>query len=142
VKRRDFLIGLATAAPLALGSGAAFAQSFAEDLIAQLTAMGFVDFDVSTTWLGRVKILATRADGVREIVLNPRTGEILRDFWMPYSGIGGTRVVLDDVEDDDNSGSGSDDDGGDDNSGPGGGGDDDGGDDNSGPGGGDEPDND
>lgn len=148
MKRRDFLLGLASAGPLALVGGAALAQSFADDLIAQLTAMGFSDIEAFTTWLGRVRIVAARADGVREIVLNPRTGEVLRDFWTPASGDGATRIVLDDIveEEGEGSGSGSDDD---DHSGSGGGTDNSSGsggdDDNSGPGSGsddppDEPD--
>lgn len=135
MKRREFLVGLATAAPLALSGSAVFAATFAEDLIAQLTKMGFLEFEVETTWLGRVVIIATRGDGVREIVLNPRTGEILRDVWRPTSGAGATRVVLDDIAeeaeheagddgDEGNSGSGSDSSGSGDHSGPGGGGDD------------------
>ena len=133
MKRRLFLFGLATTSVLAAVAGPALAASYAEDVVAQLNQLGFSEITVETTWLGRIKIVATRTDGVREIVLNPRTGEILRDVWMPVSGDGEVRNVLDDVKDgglggdgggdsevDDNSGHGS---GGDDNSGSGSGGD-------------------
>ena len=146
MKRRLFLIGLATTSVLAAVAGPALAATYAEDVVAQLNQLGFSNITVETTWLGRIKILATRGDGVREIILNPRTGEILRDVWMPMSGDGMVRNVLDDVVDGghggnnggdrggDNSGPGGDDDGGgNDNSGHGSGGD--GGDDNSGSGG-------
>ena len=62
------------------------AASFAEDIVAQLTQQGFRDIAQETTWLGRVRIVATRSDGVREIILNPLTGEILRDLWTTPQG--------------------------------------------------------
>lgn len=135
MKRRLFLFGLAASSAIVAAAAPAFAASYAEDVIAQLTKLGFSGITVETTWLGRIKIVASRSDGVREIVLNPNTGEILRDVWMPVSGGGLIRHVLDDVEDEDSGGS--DDGGGDDNSGSGGG-DDGGGDDSSGSGSGDD----
>jgi len=62
------------------------AASYADAIVAQLSAQGFADVLVDTTWLGRVRIVATRSDGVREIILNPRTGEILRDLWTTAQG--------------------------------------------------------
>ena len=141
MKRRLFLLGLATTGALVATTGAVLAASFSEDVVAQLVKLGFTDITAETTLLGRVRILARRADGTREIVLNPRTGEVLRDTWMPTSGGAATRTVLSDIQDDDdnggddgNSGSGS---GDDDNSGSGSGGDDG----NSGSGSGDDDDN-
>ena len=119
MKRRLFLFGLATTSVLAAVAGPALAASYAEDVVAQLNQLGFSEIAVETTWLGRIKIVASRSDGIREIVLNPRTGEILRDVWMPVSGDGEVRNVLGDVKDGGLGGDG----GGDDNSGPGGGGD-------------------
>ena len=138
MKRRVFLVGLAAASTLVVVAGPGMAASYAEDIIAQLTKLGFSNISDETTWLGRIKIVATRSDGIREIVLNPRTGEILRDVWSPVSGGGVTRNVLDDVNGSgggDDGGNSSGDGGGDDSSGSGGdsGGGDDG---NSGPGGG------
>ncbi len=64
----------------------ALSASFADAIVAQLTAQGFSNISVQTTWLGRVQILALRSDGQREIILNPRTGEILRDLWTAAQG--------------------------------------------------------
>ena len=102
-------------------------------IIAQLTSQGFTHIRVSTTFLGRVRIYATSPDFVREIIVNPRTGEILRDYWddeddhggglvspSGTGGFGGAGSGSDDDRDDDD---GDDDDGDDDD------GDDDGGDD-------------
>ncbi len=132
MKRRGFLVGLAAASSLAVVAGPAMAASYAEDVIAQLTKLGFSNISVETTWLGRIKIVATRSDGIREIVLNPRTGEILRDVWRPVSGGGVTRNVLGDVDDSGGGHDGKDDDGGDDDGGGHDGKDDDGGDDDGG----------
>ena len=131
MKRRLFLLGLTTAAALLMTGGAALAASFSEDVVAQLVRLGFSDITAETTLLGRVRIVAHRGDGVREIVLNPRTGEVLRDTWLPFAGgASAPRTVIsdvsstDDVGDDNSDGGGDNSDGGGDNSGPGGGGDD------------------
>jgi TAT (twin-arginine translocation) pathway signal sequence len=142
MKRRQFLLGLAGTTALAVVAGPVLAASYADQVISQLTKLGFGGISVEVTWLGRIRIVGTRADGMREIILNPRTGEILRDVWSPVSGNGVRRLVLDDVEDDGDDGNdngddtdGGNDDGGGDNSGSGSGSDDDGGsDDNSGSG--------
>ena len=84
MQRRKLLFGLISVmVPLAT---CAFAATFADDVIAQLSQQGFTGISTETTWLGRVRILAERTDGQREIVLNPRTGEILRDIWTGVSG--------------------------------------------------------
>ena len=120
MNRRQFLLGLTTAVALMATTGAVLASSYSEDIVAQLVKLGFSDIRAETTLLGRVRIVANRADGVREIVLNPRTGEILRDTWIPATGGAAPRTVISDIDhDDDNSGSGSDDHDDEDNSGSG-----------------------
>lgn len=76
MNRRGFLICLMSAAA-ALPAAAAEVQ---DSLVAQLRAQGFTSVDVSTTLLGRVRILASSDTMRREIVLNPGTGEVLRDY--------------------------------------------------------------
>jgi hypothetical protein len=111
--------------------GTAAADGFADTIVRQLRAQGYSDVSVSDTWLGRTRIVARSGNAEREIVLDPRTGEILRDIYL--GGGSGSRIY----DDEDNSGRGrsgggdDDDDGDDDNSGDGGG-------DNSGSGGGDD----
>ena len=121
MKRRMFLVGLTASASVVMTSGAALAASFSEDVVAQLIELGFSDITAETTLLGRIRIVARRGDGVREIVLNPRTGEVLRDIWLPSAGgTGSRRTVISDVADDDSVAggtSGGDDNGGGDNSG-------------------------
>lgn len=102
---------MVASAPFVLTGGQARAASYADDLVAQLMGMGYTDITVAVTWLGRVKIQAHRDGGIREVVLNPLTGEILRDVW--YAGEGGSegRRLLGDVSSSHSgSGSGSDDD--------------------------------
>ena len=59
------------------------ARDMATSIIRQLTGQGFVNVVQERTLLGRVRITATRNGGFREIIFNPKTGEILRDFWQP-----------------------------------------------------------
>ena len=99
MQRRAFLVTLIGAAGLALPAVAAFS----DDVVAQLTQQGYRDIAVSNTWLGRVRILATRDGGTREIVLNPRTGEILRDLWTASDGAQRAVSIVDDVSKDGNS---------------------------------------
>jgi hypothetical protein len=137
MKRRSFFNGLTAASIMILAGSAAFAATYADNVIGQLTKQGFHDIAVETTWLGRVRIVASRGGGQREIILNPRTGEILRDTYLA-AGDGTATPILDDIAENsgdkgDDSGSGSDDGG--DHSGSGGsdgGGDDHGGDDHGG----------
>jgi hypothetical protein len=138
LRRRDFLIG--SAIGLATATSAA-AQGFVDSIIAQLREQGFQTVLQERTLLGRVRITASRGGGKREIIVNPRTGEILRDLWTPGAGGSPTIEIIDDKsgkggggntpdpdEDDDE------DDSDDDSDGEGGGGDD-GGDDGEGGGG-------
>ena len=138
MKRRTFLNGLTAASTMFLAGTAAFAASYADDVIKQLTKQGFFNIAVETTWLGRVRIFASRGDGQREIILNPRTGEILRDSWLAADKQTVTPIINDiDREtsggdedsgvdediggDEDSDGDDGDDNSGDDNSGSGGG---------------------
>ena len=57
------------------------AQSMQETIVDQLVDQGFGKIRISTTLLGRTRIVATSPSKSREIIFNPRTGEILRDYW-------------------------------------------------------------
>ncbi len=50
-------------------------------VISQLKQQGFRDIRIGRTFFGRTRILATSPQLRREIIINPRTGEILRDYW-------------------------------------------------------------
>lgn len=68
---------------LALSAGASQANEL-DDILNQLRAQGYIEIEVERTLLGRIRI---EADGVlheREIILNRRSYEILRDFSAPY----------------------------------------------------------
>lgn len=78
MNRRRFLI--VTSALMALGAGAAQAETAAEAVVRQLKSFGYGDIDVNRTLLGRVRITAARGAVSREIVIDPRTGEVLRDL--------------------------------------------------------------
>ena len=132
MNRRD-IISVLVAATVSVAAMPALAASFSDDVVAQLTKQGFSNIQTTTTWLGRVVIDADRGGGHREIILNPRTGEILRDIWTAAGGKSGA-PILDDVADSGGAGQGGGDGGdgggsssGDGSSGSGSGGDDHGG---------------
>jgi hypothetical protein len=87
MKRRHLAAGvLAMLAAQACIAIPALAATFVEQVVFQLRAQGFEEIEIETTLLGRTRIAADRLDGSREIVLNPTTGEILRDLWTSKSG--------------------------------------------------------
>lgn len=99
----------------------AHADAPVDRVLRDLRRLGYDSITVSSTMLGRTRVFADGASASREIILNPRTGEILRDLWMPKAagaGEGSGRLTGsddDDKDDDDNSGddnSGNDDGGG------------------------------
>ena len=83
--------------------GLATAQSVQDQIVSQLTAQGFTRIEVSRTLLGRVKIEARSATLERELVFNPVTGEILRDYWEDRDdgSAAAPRVLIPRVGDDD-----------------------------------------
>ena len=59
----------------------AAAETPTDTVVKHLQAQGFEDIEIKRTWLGRVRIRAENDSLEREIILNPATGEILRDYW-------------------------------------------------------------
>lgn len=51
-----------------------------ERLIEALRDDGYREIRISNTFLGRLRLVATKPDSRREIVVNPNTGVILRDY--------------------------------------------------------------
>lgn len=89
--RRAFLTGLVAGVALA---GPALASEVVDGIIRQLKSLGFRSIVQERTLLGRVRITANRKDGSREIIVNPRTGEILRDLWTALDGrVGATSII-------------------------------------------------
>ena len=109
MQRRQFLVRLLTASALAAGlaAGPVAAASLQDQVVDQLRAQGFTEIRVSRTLLGRIRIAAHGNGYEREIILNPRTGEILRDFWDKEDG--DAALISPDERDDDDDGPGSDD---------------------------------
>ncbi|HRK43275.1 MAG TPA: hypothetical protein PLH11_09550 [Gemmobacter sp.] len=73
------ILGFATALALALPASA---ESVAETVARQLREQGYQKIETSYTWLGRLRVNAVQGEMRREIVINPNTGEILRDYEM------------------------------------------------------------
>ena len=79
---------------LALGPVAGRAQSTPDAIVAQLSEHGYTEFEVSRTWLGRVRIFARGGAVEREIVYNPSTGRVLVDRWTNAEGRPGPPSLL------------------------------------------------
>lgn len=95
MERRQFVVAALTLlATPAVMMQPVFAATFAEQIVEQLRGQGFQDIVVTETWLGRVRIEAVRADISREIVLNPNTGEILRDLSSTVSGDAAPTITI------------------------------------------------
>lgn len=56
------------------------AQDVSSQIADQLRQQGYENVEVTKTWLGRLRFQASSNNQTREIIVNPRTGEILRDF--------------------------------------------------------------
>ena len=56
------------------------AETITDRILAQLVLQGYTVLEQNRTWLGRERILAENDQIRREIVFNPGTGEILRDY--------------------------------------------------------------
>lgn len=124
LKRILFVVLLALAAPAAYADAAAVQDR----VVRELHGDGYNEIRMSRTLLGRLRFVATRPDSRREIVVNPVTGVILRDYIRFFgdddgkssgggSFFGGNDG--DDDDDDDYDDDYDDDDDGDDNSGSG-----------------------
>jgi uncharacterized membrane protein YgcG len=87
MNRRGFLaLAMSGGATVAL-AGSARAAGLVDDLVRELRSQGFSSVNVSRTMLGRVRIEAIGSAGSREIVLNPNSGEILRDLWTSSGSV-------------------------------------------------------
>lgn len=94
---RRIILGVATLLALAWPAGA---ETVAETVARQLREQGYQRIETSYTWLGRLRVNAVQGEMKREIVINPNTGEILRDYEMMVprmangEGVTGTNTAL------------------------------------------------
>lgn len=90
-QRRAVVFSLASAFAVAVAPAVALADIsvYAKQVEAELRKQGFTKISVGRSWFGRTLIHAQSKTERREIVLNPHTGEILRDYTRPLSGGGG-----------------------------------------------------
>jgi len=112
---RSFSI-LITSALMAFGSPV-HAQSIQDSIVMQLQEQGYTDIVVNRTLLGRVRVVARNQTYERELVFNPTTGELLRDYWRTIGETQRSNVTiipriadLEEIEMDDDHDSHSDDD--------------------------------
>lgn len=77
-----FRLSSAALLSLLLAAAPAAADALLDRVLRELRRDGFETVTVTATLLGRTRILAEGDQGSREIVINPRTGEVLRDLWL------------------------------------------------------------
>ncbi|NAZ35963.1 hypothetical protein [Rubellimicrobium sp. CFH 75288] len=94
--RRRFVLALGL---WLVGAASAAGQSPADAVVAQLREQGYVQFEVTRTLLGRIRVVASGPPGWREIVFSPATGEILRDYWSASGGRAAMPRVFDRTDD-------------------------------------------
>ncbi len=92
MNRRLALLSASAFLALALASAPAHAD-YVDSVRAQLQQQGYLQVSVSSTLLGRTRIVAESKTGSREIIMNPRTGEILRDAWLAAEATSGPLIV-------------------------------------------------
>lgn len=109
MNRREFLL---TGSFFLAGSGASFASQSEDDVAHRLAREGFRITERKRTWLGRIKIQAQKGRKLREVVLDPSTGEVLRDYTEDLaSGSSNTKTRSSNRRDDNGRGAGAESDG-------------------------------
>lgn len=78
------------------------AEGLKDRIIAGLVAEGFTEITVKRTLLGRSRIVALQGNQMREIVLNPTTEVVLRDYVREVSTHSGSPVMTTHSERDEN----------------------------------------
>ncbi|MCV6592514.1 MAG: hypothetical protein OIF48_06160 [Silicimonas sp.] len=100
---------------------AADGQAVRDRVVAELRGDGYGNIRMFRTWLGRLRFVASRDGAEREVVVNPVTGVVLRDYVRQIRGRTDERSDRSppgkDDEDDDDDSDDDDDDGGDDDDG-------------------------
>ncbi|MDJ1017875.1 MAG: hypothetical protein QNJ35_15310 [Paracoccaceae bacterium] len=66
-------------------------SSIQDRIVEALGQEGYREVSVTRTWLGRLRFVAEKPGAEREIVVNPNTGVVLRDY---------ERVLIDDDDED------------------------------------------
>jgi|GEM_PF-2151416 len=104
INRRLFLQAALPALGLTLvGLGPALSETLETKVYKGLSRQGYKDIKSNFTFLGRLRVTAEKGETRREVILNRKTGEVLRDVIV---GRGGTRSIFDvDDRKDDKSGS-------------------------------------
>lgn len=94
------MASLLLALSLVLGGQAAFAQAGTDqtpvdEILSTLRGHGYLIVENERTWLGRQRVIAEKDDARRELVFNPGTGEILRDYAVKIAPPETTRLTGD-----------------------------------------------
>lgn len=70
-------------------------QTPADEILTTLRVHGYQIVENERTWLGRQRVIAEKNGARRELVFNPGTGEILRDYAIKIAPSAATRLSRD-----------------------------------------------
>lgn len=76
----DIAVNVVTSVQIVIEAPKIAIRQSVQDLVEELTAAGFTYIEIHRTFLGRARIIAYSATEIREVIINPTTGEVLRDL--------------------------------------------------------------
>ena len=76
----DIAVNVLTSVQIVIEAPKIAIRQSVQDLVKELTTAGFNYIEIHSTFLGRARIIAISATEIREVIINPTTGEVLRDL--------------------------------------------------------------
>lgn len=100
IRKASLVLALAFGAPIAAMAQGNPSQittpsTPADEIITTLRDHGYLIVENERTWLGRQRVIAEKNGTQRELVFNPGTGEILRDYAVTIAPTDATRLSRD-----------------------------------------------
>ena len=82
----DIAVNVLTSVQIVIEAPKIAIRQTVQDLVEELKVSGFTYIEIRRTFLGRARIIAYSATEMREVIMNPTTGEVLRDLALESTG--------------------------------------------------------
>lgn len=82
----DIAVNVLTSVQIVIEAPKIAIRQTVQDLVEELNVSGFTYIEIHRTFLGRARIIAYSATEMREVIMNPTTGEVLRDLALESTG--------------------------------------------------------
>ena len=82
----DIAVNVLTSVQIVIEAPKIAIRQTVQDLVEELKVSGFTYIEIHRTFLGRARIIAYSATEMREVIMNPTTGEVLRDLALESTG--------------------------------------------------------